>query len=150
MEPSMSCALFSQINKQYWPRVTLSLNHGDQDGSALRGWRHALLRGFWWLRMFTMTLDLAWWSHCIMWSRRGVGPSCWTQEQWCWSPLRREARAFLIMGVLNHSRDPWRDCVEVLLLRISRKCNQYSCSLLKIPCISDANGVSFPGDTDPS
>lgn len=55
------------------------------------------------------------------------------------------------LGVLSHGRDPWRGCVEVLFLGISRKCNdKYSSCLLKIPCISHANGVSFPGDTDPN
>lgn len=55
------------------------------------------------------------------------------------------------LGVLSHGRDPWRDCVEVLFLGISRKCNdKYSCCLPKIPCIGHANGVSFPGDTDPN
>lgn len=42
----MTCALSAQISKQCWPRVTVPKpGQGTKDASALRGWRHTLVRG---------------------------------------------------------------------------------------------------------
>lgn len=148
------------MNKQYWPRseALAKSKWGNLGASALRGWRHALLRRAlgglgccpWpWictdgllhhvrqegsgtlggkLTMRTAAADIhREGRHSHLWARSPATIS-WAM---CWGPRR--------------------GCVEALLLGISRKRNdKYSCSLLQIPCISHANGVSFPGDTDPS
>lgn len=158
MYPSITCAPSAQISRQDWPRVALSLNPSRVIRMPLPWGAGDMLwsGGVWWNGMFTMTLDLAWMVSCILRTMRRVGPSgiCWTQEQWCWSPLRRWAGALLIWsptGSPEPQQNPWRGCAAVLFLRIPRKCNaNYSCSLLKPPCISHANGVPFPGGTAPS
>lgn len=97
----MTCVLSAQIKKQCWPRVTLSLNPSWVTRMHLPWGAGDML----WVRGVLVDWDVHHDSgfslmvSCIIWTRRRVGPSgiCWTQEQWCQSPLRRWAGAFLIM-----------------------------------------------------
>lgn len=130
----------------------------NRDASALRGWRHGLVRGVLveWDVHHDSVFSLGGLMHHVgqeengalrdMWNTRGAVVSISTEKV-----STSTSDHGVQLGILSHSRDPWRGCVEALFLRISRKCNgKYSCSLPKPRCISHANGASFLGDTAPS
>lgn len=152
----MTCALSAEIDKPYWPR-------NDSLAKSERGYQGCVYleeletcsaqESVRWVGQLPMTLGLHWWSLALCVDQESSGAlRAMLSMRTAVADVYREGKALPPLSMESSqdllSRGPCRDCIEALLLG---KCNEkYSCSFLKIPCISHANGVSFPGDTDPS